>query len=307
MKVIDGEINITLKTIYWIGLPENLSRDDQINILKKDMLIVPWNPLFSTYYQLAQTNNPRTVYFFNVDYITRENGIEKDQREAFADSFSAFIHTHFPGRCLVYSNDTSENKSAFYTRYNILYRNPCFSGKHDLHNVLIETTNILCAKNKKNKAGTHAPRSSFRLSLLPLKYEMEVIVPDNKTPRTYTGYINDMSLSGVGCLLIDPLTSGPDSSGTSGSGTSGSGSTGSGNTRSGFLRINTPLQIRMYLHKTIVVINKCILSRICSHGKELGVSFDINDKEAISESDGNLLSSLMYTWLNQVIRQYRQE
>ena len=204
MKFLNGEIIITPRIIYWVGLPASLTHDDMVDVLKNDILIIPFDSHFSSFYQLTKTIHQRTVYFYNLDAIIKENSINRKHITSMALSLSDFILHNYPLDSIVYSNKAHDAMSHVFKKHNILYYSSCFSGKQTLPDSIIHMTNTLFAKNEKSHKGVQALRSSFRLFLLPLKYTIELAIPDKKDKKICSGYIIDISLNGIGCVLDNP-------------------------------------------------------------------------------------------------------
>lgn len=263
-EVPEGEIVIPPRIIYWIG-PPHLTKEDIINVLQKDLLIIPCDAYFTSFHHLKNAAHHRNVYFFNLDHITRENHIRRKHFKVFTRHLSGFFNTLTPAKCLVYGE---RNRSIFepaFASHHIPFRESLLCNKHTLE----ESIHIITRRLFKKPI-----RATYRLSLLPLKYSIKAIVRDSEHGITLNGYIKDLSLNGVGFILD--------------------------NQNMCTIQENTKLTLYLSLNKKIVQINSNEL-RINDKKTEIGVWYDINKKEFISEEHRNILLRLMYAWLKQVV------
>jgi hypothetical protein len=273
----DSDSITTPRIIYWTGPPPQLTREHIIDVLKSDLLIIPCDPHLTSFHLLKKKAHQRTIFFFNLDFIIEKNNIKKEHVNTLTLHLNTFLTNLAPIKSLVYSQ---EDRDFFHTLFTppvlALQKNP-FPGKDSLVDTIHTLADTLFLKQADKDKYV---RSSYRLFLLPLKYTVKAGIQTGKKVRYINGYMKDLSLNGVSLLLKNPgLTD--------------------------IMQQGTNLSLQLYLYTTIVRIHSCTITRVDPAHGEIGVWYDVHNHSHISESDGDTLSSLMYSWMQQVIRQYR--
>ncbi|MBN2531732.1 MAG: PilZ domain-containing protein [Spirochaetales bacterium] len=273
MRFADGEIITTPKIIYWIGLPPHLTQEDILDVLKNDLLIIPCDAHLTSFHNLKKTAHKRTVFFFNIDYIIKENSIKRKHIKPFAGHLSEFLAALAPAKSFIYGMKNRDLLQSIFNLKNISLHTDSFSEKHVLVDSIHNTSDTLFMKHPEKEITI---REAYRLFLLPLKYKIKIRIGEQE--QLLNSYINDLSLNGINFILTNPDTTGK-------------------------IQLNTELTLHLYLYKTIIRINSSFVSRINPDRVEIGVRYDINDRKTISEDHGNILSTLMYEWFKQAVRQ----
>ena len=121
MKFQNGEITISPKIIYWIGIPPNIIKTDRIELFKKDIFIIEHDGNHNSLYELKKTANKHTAYFYNLENIIFKNKIYGKSILPFSTNMITLIKELNPERSLVHTSIIDENISNIFRSNGIPY------------------------------------------------------------------------------------------------------------------------------------------------------------------------------------------
>ena len=273
MQYKNGEITIAPKVIFWVGIPSVIKKNEQIELLKNDVLIVEHNGNSQALYNLKKTCNKYTAYFYNLENLLLTNKINHDDIYTFMSNIATFIESLAPERSLVHTNVIDENIANIFRYRGISYVEKNLKDKKIAFSTLINIIRPFFAEKDRLK------RSVLRLILLPMKYKVEIINLGNKIAPLVEGYIKDLSLNGM-CIALRIKS------------------------HSSFFELKDRIQMKLFLKYSIIKIDMAFITRIDKKTGEMGINFNITDEHMIREDNASKLTTLIYDWIKEIIQIY---
>ncbi|MCK4796845.1 MAG: PilZ domain-containing protein, partial [Spirochaetes bacterium] len=225
---------------------------------------------------LKNNNNEFAAYFYNLDDIILKNQNKYKDAYEISIKIGQSIKNYATMRSIVHTNVINNKIALLFKNQNILYIEKTFiKGKKDIiHNIITLYYSLFDNTNR-------PLRSFLRINLFPQRlHKIEIINLSNNNYST-NGYLKDMSLNGVGCILFDKKDL-------------------------DFFKIKDEIQIKLFMPKCIIKILSASVARIKTDEKELliGAFFNINDKKIIKKNSANNLTKIVYDYIKEIMRNF---
>ena len=122
-------------------------------------------------------------------------------------------------------------------------------------------------------------RSFLRLNLFPMKYNI-VLTNFTKKNLMVTGVLKDLSLNGMGLIVIeeDKLKQ---------------------------FNLKDIVEVKVSIKNKMLKVAKAIIARLDTVKLEVGMTYDINNNNMIDKEDAYYLTSMIYNWLKEIIKEVR--
>jgi len=272
MDTSRGEIIISPKTIYWVQTPVTISENDRIELLKRDVLIINYNGELQDIVKLKDKDNKLSAFFFNLDGIISRNHIKGDEVYPFSEKIAKFVSGVFPKRSLVYTTILDPALISIFKKYNVNFIEKNLNDKKVAISTIFSLMNTFFAEDGK------VQRSYLRLNLFPMKYKF-IISNLSKNNIMLEGLIKDLSLSGLGLVIIN-------------------------NNELKNVALKDIVEIKLFIKNSIIKVNKAIITRFDVSKGEVGVTYNMNDAKMIREDYASYLTSLIYNWIKEIIKEH---
>ena len=273
MQYSDGEISISPKVVYWIGIPSKLERNEHLDLLKNDVLIIEHDGSSDSLCRLKDSNSKYTAYFYNLDDLLFNNKIKKEDIHTFSLNVATFIENLIPERSLVHTSLIDNSIGNLFRNYGISFLEKNLKDKRIAYITLNKIIHPFFVEKGRLE------RSALRLIVLPMNYKIEVKNLSNSTNSVIIGYIKDFSLNGL-CFRL--------------------------NSKKDLFNLNlkNKLKLRLFIKRNVIDIDIAWIIRIDSDHGDIGVSFNIKDERMIKVDHANCLTSLIYDWLMDIIKKH---
>ena len=273
MKYGSGDIDISPKVLYFIEIPNTVGEDEKLELLKHDILIIESDGNIEKLHTLKKRHTKYSAYFYNLENIFIKNRVKRNDFFSFSANIATFIKNFEPNKSLVHTSMIDDEIAYIFRSEGIPYVEKNLRDKKIAYSTILNSIKPFFIENQR------LIRSSLRLNLLPMKYKVEIVNLCAKYPEHIMGYIKDLSLSGMGFILRDK------------------------HDISSF-KLKDRLQVRLFLHRTIIKINVSFVTRVLKNNSEIGVSFNITDGHMIREDYANRLTLLVYNWMKDIVEKH---
>lgn len=273
MRFQNGEITVSPKIIYWVGIPPNIIKTDRIELFKNDIFIIEHDGNHKSLYELKKTSNKYTAYFFNLENIIFKNKITNNHILTFSTNIITLIKELIPERSLVHTSLINEDVSNIFRSNGIPYVEKNLNDKKLAFSTLLSIIKPFFIDQGK------MDRSFVRLNLLPLQLKATIRDLNNKICPEIECYVKDISLSGISFILksISLIN---------------------------FFQINDKTSAKIFIDRNYIFIKSATILRIKKDSLEIGINFNLNDEKDIDEDSSNTLSGLIFDWINGVINKH---
>jgi hypothetical protein len=272
MDLKNGEVLMSPNTIYWIQMPVNISEDDRIELLKRDILLINCNYGVDDLPKLKQKDSKFAAYFINLDGIFQKNHVNDDGLYDYCERIAKFLESFDPTKTVVHTYTIDEKICDIFRSKGLIYLEKNFGDKANAVNTVINLIKPIFSDENR------VQRSFLRVNLYPdTKYKVEINLP-LQTLNPVHCYLKDISLNGVGIIFQDKKDVSQFS-------------------------LKDMIQVRIFTERSILNIPACLITRKDANG-EIGVSYDINNRQMIKEDTANYLVKLIYNWIRDIIIKY---
>jgi hypothetical protein len=273
MQYPNGEISVSPKVVYWIGIPSELEKDERLNLLKNDILIIEHNGDSNSLCELRNSSSKYTAYFYNLDNLLLNNKVSQDDIHTFSLNVAMFIENLIPERSLVHTSLIDNSIGDLFRKHGISFLEKNLKEKRIALTTLISTIRPFFIEKGR------VERSALRIIVLPMKFKIEIKNLNNKIDQLIIGSIKDFSLNGL-CFRL--------------------------NLKSDlmFFKLKDKLKLRLFINRNVIDIDMACIIRIDDKINEIGVSFNIKDEKMIKADSANCLAFIVYNWLISIIRRY---
>lgn len=272
-----ADILIAPKTIYWIGMPEDIEFKDKIELLKRDFLIYGCD--LEEVDALHKKADEYAAYVFNLDQIMNY-GMYSNLKDPIVvgEGVIKLIKKMQTGRIVVHTSIIDQELEALFKNEKV----PLIQKNLGLRRVALSTVfKVLTPLFAKDN---QIHRSYVRLSInQQLKYTVKVSIikekPHALEPEIkLDAYLKDISMNGVGIYFSEE---------------------NSENLNKLKLRQKAALEIQIP-HNTLV-IKSAIVTRMHEPTLEAGFHFNHANHAMIDENNTNTLSGLIYQYLKEIL------
>ena len=273
MKFQNGEITVSPKIIYWIGIPPNIQKADRVELFKKDIFIIEHDGDHNFLYELKKTSSKYTGYLYNLENLIFKNKINESNTMIFAMNILTLIKEINPERSLVHTSMINKSISDIFRSNGISYVERNLNDKKLAFSTLYNIIKPFFIEQGKLNRGF------VRLDLLPLKFKAKITDLNNKICPEIECYVKDLGLNGISFVLksISLLN---------------------------FFEINHKASAKVFIDRHLIFIKTANIIRINNETGEISINFNLNDNIEMSEESSSILSSLIFDWINDVIKKY---
>lgn len=257
------------KTIKWFEMPAFIGEDDQIEFLKRDVLVVNCDGAINKIFNTSKSDNQNSIFFFNFDKILLRNNLKIKDCLAFAPNFIQAVQALEPTKSLVHTKIIDSRLGDIFKTEGISFIEQNLEDRTKAFNVTLKLIKPFFSQNNE------VVRSFVRVNLYPMKYKVELIDFSNKTILA-TGVLKDISLNGIGLVL-------------------------SSKDAAKQFNLKDKLTIKLYLRGSYIKINLGFLTRLDREKLELGVTFNINEQSMVGMLDADKISKIIYKYIKQEI------
>lgn len=271
MKYSNGEITVSPKVIYWVGIPTILDKNEKLELFKNDILVIDHDGNNDSLCELKKSYNRYTAYFYNLENILLKNKINNEDIYSFSKNIATFIGSLMPDRSLVHTSLIDDYLANIFRTNGIPFLEKNLKDKKAVFTTLYNIIRPFFIENGRIE------RAMLRLILLPMKFKVNMTILNNKLVPSLEGYIKDLSLNGLCFKLISKNDL-------------------------YLLKLKERLKLKLFIKRNVIDIEKAYISRIDKENCEIGVNFNIKDEKMIKEESANSLTLLIYNWLISIIK-----
>jgi hypothetical protein len=265
----NGEIISKPNTIYWIKMPAIIGESDQVELLKNDILVIDCDYGIEDLDKIREKDKTNAAFFYNLDVLLSKNLVIQENLYNHAEKIAAFISDHAPERSIAHTFtidakmcDIFRSKGLIYIEKNLVDRTNAVSTIMNLLRPIFSDENKI-------------KRSFFRINLYPsIKYRIEIVTCSEKKVN---GFVKDLSLNGMG-LIINEKEEMP------------------------FLKLKDSIQARIFTPTAVLKISSSYITRKDDEALEIGINYNINDKNMVKEDTANYLTRLIFYWIREILK-----
>lgn len=272
MEYSKGEVIISPKIIYWVQPPVTLGENEKIELLKRDVLLINFDSNIKDLVKLKEKDNSYSGYLFNLDGILQRNHIKLNAVYPFVEKLAKFINAFMKQRSLIYTTILDKKIGDIFKRLGLIFL------EKNLNDKKIAITAILNLIPSFFTANNKVERSFLRLNLFPMKYKV-VLTNLTKNKTVLNGIIKDLSLNGMGLVIIDE-------------------------NKIDEVNLKDILEVKASIKNSIIKISKAIITRVEEKKFEVGIMYNINDKNMIREDYASFLTGIIFSWIKDIIKEY---
>ncbi len=272
MEYSKGEVIISPKIIYWVQPPVSLGENDRIELLKRDVLLINFDSNIKDLVQLKEKDNPYSGYLFNLDGILQRNHIKLNAVYPFIEKLAKFINAVMKKRSLIYTTILDKKIDEVFKKYGLIFLEKNLNDKKIAITAIFNLIHPFFAQNNK------VERSFVRLNLLPMRYKV-TITNLTRNNIVVNGIIKDLSLNGMGFVVIDE-------------------------NKIDAINLKDILEVKASIKNSIIKISKGIVSRVDQKKFEIGIMYNITDKNMIREDYASFLTGIIYNWIKDIIKEH---
>lgn len=280
-KIRNGEILIEPRKVFWVGMPSRISQTEILDLLKQDLLLLNWGA--NDYAGLPVAKNDLAAYMFNLDTVleTQLPGNIRPKRhqnptQIKAEMLAEFILANCSDTALVHTTTIDATLSQIFRSRHIAYIEKNLNDRTLALNALLKVIQPLFdGEKRKHRAHIRVEMADHE------KYRIELKnLTDNG--RRVTGYLRDISLGGMSFSDVD-------------------------SDKIELIELKDLMQVKVYFPQHLLKIDQALVTRINRSGRELGIHFDINDSNMVSDDSSNYIAALVHEWLQEFLQdQYKK-
>lgn len=272
MEYSKGEVIISPKIIYWIQTPVTLGENEKIELLKKDVLLINFDSNIRDLVKLKEKDNSYSGYLFNLDGILQRNHIKLNAVYPFIEKLAKFINAFMKKRSLIYTTILDKKIGEVFKKFDLIFLEKNLNDKKIAITAIFNLIPSFFTENNK------VERSFLRLNLFPMRYKVTITnLKRNKT--MLNGIIKDLSLNGMGLIIIDE-------------------------NKIDEISLKDILEVKASIKNSIIKISKAIVTRVDQKKFEVGIMYNINDKNMIREDYASFLTGIIYNWIKEIIKEF---
>lgn len=273
MKYSNGEITVSPKVIYWVGIPTILDKNERLELFKNDILIIDHDGNNDSLCDLKKSYNKYTAYFYNLENILLINKINNEDIYSFSKNIATFIGNLIPDRSLVHTSIIDDYLANIFRTNGIPFLEKNLKDKKAVFTTLYNIIRPFFMEKGRIE------RTMLRLIFLPMKFKVNITILNNKLAPNLEGYLKDLSLNGLCFKLISKNDL-------------------------YLLKLKEKLKLKLLIKRNVIDIEKAYISRINKEKCEIGVNFNIKDGKMIKEESANNLTLIIYNWIISIIKMY---
>jgi len=266
MKILlDEEIEIYPKIFFWLAKPKEVTMEESVKFLKKDILFIdPGKNFLKIYNKFAEYK--RIGVIVNLDeFVAIDSPVSKVID--YLTNIITFVKKDFDSlKFIVHSTRRDEELSNFLDDNNVVFFSNDFVYKDGKIDIFLEKmiNSIFDFSNQ---------RTSLRLNFTNTKYTTEIVYGN----KVFNGVIKDVSLKGAGLVLAYEMDY--------------------NNIHIGdFVTLNIDFKVLFFKISRGVVIRKN------QHESLLGVKIDLDDPYMIDNDNMIILNRIVDTWITKLIQ-----
>src|SRR4030042_7039216 len=261
MEYSKGEVIISPKIIYWVQTPVTVGENERIELLKRDVLLINFDSNIKDLVKLKEKDNSYSGYLFNLDGILQRNHIKLNVVYSFVEKLAKFISVFMKKRSLIYTTILDKKIGEVFNKYGLFFLEKNLNDKKIAITAIINLIYPFFAQNNK------VERSYVRLNLLPMKYKV-ILTNLSRNKIVVNGIIKDLSLNGMGLTIIDE-------------------------NKIDSFNLKDLLEVKASIKNSIIKISKTIITRVDQKKYEVGIMYNITDKNMIREDYASFLTSII--------------
>ena len=268
----NGEVTISPNTIYWIKMPVNIGEDDQIELLKNDILVIDCNYGLEDFEKLINPNNNHIAYFYNLDALLQRDKVKKENVYNYCNQVAKFISEYLPQRSVIHTFTIDNNISSIFRSKGLIYIEKNLFTNSNAVSIVLNLIKPIFSE------GNRIRRSSLRLGLYPdVKYKVEIQEMTKGVMKQ--GMLKDISLSGIGLLMHD-------------------------NSDVSAFSLKDNVQLKIYTPSSVLKIFSSLVTRLDPEKKEIGINYNILDNHMVKDETAHYLTKLIFYWIKDIIKEY---
>jgi hypothetical protein len=274
MEIRNGEILVAPRTIFWVEMPEVIGEHDRVELLKNDIFIIRHSGDIKELVKLKEKTGKYSAFFYNLDGILNKNHIKHQTSYDFLRKVAKLIKSITPERAFVHTTIIDNRITELFRNEGIIYIEKNLYDKK----VALQSMATLIQPFFNHENGKE--RSSVRLDLSASKYK---VVMSKITDPTVSseGCLKDLSVNGMLLLLHNKEDVAK-------------------------YGIRNVIELKLHINNSILKISNAIVTRLVEETGEVGISYNINDGRMIREDYASYLTSLIYNWLKEVVKENGQ-
>jgi len=267
----NGEVVVTPHTIYWVQMPVNITENDKIELLKRDILIIDCSYVIEDFPKLIEKLDKNVAFFYNLDRILGKSKI--DNEIVMSSKIAKFISKFAPEKSIIHTSLLNETIRDLFRSEGLIYLEKNLNDKVGAVNIVLELIKPIFSEENTVR------RAFLRVNLYPaIKYKVEIVSNASGVPITHC-YLKDISLNGIGVLLLDKK-------------------------EIMYFSLKESVQVKIYTPTSILKIPGAFITRRDEDKGELGFNYNINDRGMIKEETAAFLTKIVYKWTQDIINQH---
>jgi len=273
LQIKNGEIVISPNTIYWVQMPVIISDDDKIELLKRDILLINCDYGIDDLSKLKQADSKIAAFFINLDGLILKNRVKPEHIITFCDKIAAFVESFQPAKTVIHTYTIDSNICNIFRSKGLIYIEKNIGDKSSVVSTITHLIKPIFSDENRIQ------RAYLRVNMYPeVKFKVEISDVTQRTPAQIC-FLKDLSLNGVGLLFSDKSDI-------------------------AYIGLKDVLSIKIFADRSILTIPQAVVTRKDEEKIEIGVNYNLNDRQMIKEDTANYLVKHVYNWLKDVVKNY---
>ena len=270
MGLKNGEIISKPNTIYWVKMPAIIGEPDQIELLKNDILIMDCDYGIEELDRIKEKDKTNAAFFYNLDAILTKSRVISENLYNFAEKISTFISENSPEKSVVHTVTIDVKMCDIFRSKGLIYIEKNLIDKTNAVTTIMNLLRPIFSDENKIK------RSFVRINLYPaVKHRVEIITCSEKK---INGFVKDLSLNGMGLIVNDSQ-------------------------EMTFLKLKDNISVKIFTPTAVLKIAASYITRKDDETSEIGINYNINDKNMVKEETANYLTRLIFYWIREILKE----
>ncbi|MES0489919.1 MAG: hypothetical protein ABUK01_08015 [Leptospirales bacterium] len=268
-----GSVKIMPRMIYWFQMPENFKDKDKIELLQKDIWILP-----STIDEMSPIQKEKdSIFLLNLDNVHRHAKRDESDLYKMSQEYIEKLQQKEPIKIVTHTTHLDNRLKTIFKDKGIVYL------EKNLYNQKLAIQSIATIVNLLYENTGRANRAYLRMELASDSgVQVEITAKQDFLPVVLVAEVRDISMNGM--LLSFSDENDIDK-----------------------LAVKGFISIQLQIGKELVKFKSALIVRLDKEKKEAGIFFDLTNAKMVTEEQASHYSTLLYHWISEIMNSELQE
>lgn len=263
------EVFIAPMKIFWVEAPPNVKKKEKIDFLQQDVLLIPCKAEYLI--ELKDKDLEKTVILIDFDNIlTKMHDLEFIESFQSIKGFVKLIVDHFSKIAIFHTLHINQKIEKDIKKLGLIYL------ERNLEDMKLLKRLVTGITNKFFNVNNIKTRSFLRVQFYPASKIVVKIRNITKKNKDIKGTLKDLSINGIGIIF---------------------------NTTDEINQFSSKdlLQLKIIISNSVINIRKSIVIRVDEKKNEIGIAYNSEDHEMVSEHDAFALTEIVHKYLEEIL------